>query len=209
MSNNYKFEINRLRSFQTTKWRNNSVSPSELAKAGFYFTGDIDRVRCFECSTEICRWEDGDIPMSEHQRWGGRCRFVRRLPCGNVPIGVNPESIPSYDGGDEYGILYQENAIPDTSIMNTGNFEFNDSQRIDSSISQLYAAAEMSTASSSSSGMGNLENIRICNICFDEEKCILFFPCLHICVGEKCAKKLNICSVCRSVIKSTLKVFIQ
>lgn len=32
--------------------------------------------------------------MSEHQRWGSRCRFVRKQPCGNVPVGVDPSTIP-------------------------------------------------------------------------------------------------------------------
>lgn len=69
------------------------VQPDDLAAAGFYYTKSIDKVRCFECRTEICRWQEGDDPEVEHQRWGGRCRFIRKLPCGNVPIGADPGTI--------------------------------------------------------------------------------------------------------------------
>lgn len=71
----------------TAQWSCEHVQPKDLAAAGFYYTGQIDRVRCFECGIEVCRWEEGDDPMSEHQRWGGRCRFLRKRACGNVPIG--------------------------------------------------------------------------------------------------------------------------
>ncbi|XP_058798919.1 baculoviral IAP repeat-containing protein 2-like isoform X2 [Phymastichus coffea] len=88
----YRFEEVRLQSY--TNWPCRYVQPADLAAAGFYYTGQIDKVRCFECRTEICRWEENDDPIIEHQRWGGRCRFIRKLPCGNVPIGADPNSIP-------------------------------------------------------------------------------------------------------------------
>lgn len=112
-----RFEQNRLRSYEN--WPSPYVRPEDLAAAGFYFTGQIDRVRCFECRTEICRWEDGDDPMSEHQRWGGRCAFIRKLPCGNVPIGADPNTIPvprprSSDVCGPYRLEYRMGAEADT-----------------------------------------------------------------------------------------------
>ena len=116
----------RLQSFEN--WPNPNISPRDLAKAGFYYTKQIDRVRCFECSTEICRWEESDDPMGEHQRWGGRCRFIRKLPCGNVPIGADPNTIParpsrSRDVCGPYSLDYRLGAVADThaSSSNTTN----------------------------------------------------------------------------------------
>ncbi|KAJ8678632.1 hypothetical protein QAD02_014419 [Eretmocerus hayati] len=116
-SMDYRFEETRLASFEG--WPSAHVRPEALAAAGFYYTKSIDRVRCFECSTEICRWEEGDDPMVEHQRWGGRCRFIRRLPCGNVPIGADATAIPqprtrSLDVCGPYRLDYRLGAEADT-----------------------------------------------------------------------------------------------
>ncbi|OXU31188.1 hypothetical protein TSAR_001649, partial [Trichomalopsis sarcophagae] len=122
-SMDYRFEEVRLQSFEN--WPSEYVRPADLAAAGFYFTKQIDRVRCFECSTEICRWEQGDDPMVEHQRWGGRCRFIRKLPCGNVPIGADPSMIPaprprSRDVCGPYKLDYRLGAEADTHASCSG-----------------------------------------------------------------------------------------
>lgn len=95
----YRFESERLRSFAS--WPVSYIEPEKLAASGFYYLGEGDKVRCFECGIEICQWVEGDDPMEDHKRWSDRCRFIRKLPCGNVPIGVDPSTVPlarpSYD----------------------------------------------------------------------------------------------------------------
>ena len=39
-----------------------------LAKAGFYYTGEQDKVQCFACSVKITRWERTDDPWLEHKQ---------------------------------------------------------------------------------------------------------------------------------------------
>ncbi|XP_014228800.1 death-associated inhibitor of apoptosis 1-like isoform X1 [Trichogramma pretiosum] len=119
----FRFEEVRLQSYEN--WPSPYVRPSDLAAAGFYYTKEIDRVRCFECSTEVCRWEDGDDPMVEHQRWGGRCRFIRKLPCGNVPLGADASMIParpsrSWDVCGPYRLDYRHSAEADTHGSSSG-----------------------------------------------------------------------------------------
>lgn len=95
----YRFEENRLKSFnEAPTWPSSSVvSPSSLASAGLYRVADYyDGVRCFECFVVIYNWTIGDIPWNDHQRFSPRCRFVRCIPCGNVPIGVDPSIIPQF-----------------------------------------------------------------------------------------------------------------
>lgn len=82
----YHYEEVRLASFNGwphTRWVN---SPKTLAKAGFYYTGELDKVKCFECQVEIYEWVEGDSPMGDHQRWRPTCRFVRKQSCGNIPL---------------------------------------------------------------------------------------------------------------------------
>ena len=87
----YHFEEARLQSFKN--WPVSYIKPEKLAAAGFYYTGEYDKVRCFECQVEICQWVQGDIPMVDHQRWSARCRFICKINCGNVPIGIDSNTI--------------------------------------------------------------------------------------------------------------------
>ncbi|KAG7201967.1 hypothetical protein KM043_004667 [Ampulex compressa] len=112
----YRFESARLQSFEN--WPVPFMEPEKLAAAGFYYIGEGDKVRCFECHVEISQWIEGDNPMVDHQRWSGRCRFIRKIPCGNVPIGVDPDSVPlprprSRDVCGPYGIEYRPGSGPD------------------------------------------------------------------------------------------------
>ncbi|XP_050413935.1 baculoviral IAP repeat-containing protein 3 [Patella vulgata] len=56
-----------------------SISSLALAKAGFYYTGPGDMVRCFFCGIELTDWERYDIPVGEHYRWSPRCLFLQTL----------------------------------------------------------------------------------------------------------------------------------
>lgn len=79
-----KSEAVRLRTFQI--WTSPNVTPSGLARAGFFYFNDKDRVQCVFCLGIINRWEPMDEPMSEHRRMFSRCPFVIGLPVGNIPI---------------------------------------------------------------------------------------------------------------------------
>ncbi|XP_024876349.1 baculoviral IAP repeat-containing protein 7-B-like isoform X1 [Temnothorax curvispinosus] len=112
----YRFESTRRESFKN--WPCLWIKPEKLAAAGFYYTGESDKVKCFECQIEICEWQVDDNPMADHQRWSGRCRFIRNIPCGNVPIGTDPNTIPApvpkgVDVCGPYGSIYMPYSGPD------------------------------------------------------------------------------------------------
>ncbi|CAD6220772.1 GSCOCT00005415001.2-RA-CDS [Cotesia congregata] len=110
----YRQESVRLQSY--TGWRLSFMDPAKMAAAGFYYTGHNDDVKCFECGIVIREWVEGDNPMSVHQRWRSSCHFLRKYPCGNVPIGVDPSTVPSIGprGRDVYGCYdeFQPGASP-------------------------------------------------------------------------------------------------
>lgn len=84
-----RHEINRYDTFKN--WLPSSVALTErLAAAGFYFAGQGDTVECFDCHVQLNNWQEGDDPMADHRKFSPQCRFVRKLPCGNVPLVVNP-----------------------------------------------------------------------------------------------------------------------
>ncbi|KAM7235433.1 hypothetical protein CapIbe_012619 [Capra ibex] len=64
----------RLLTFQM--WPLTFLSPTDLAKAGFYYIGPGDRVACFACGGTLSNWEPKDDAMSEHLRHFPRCPFL-------------------------------------------------------------------------------------------------------------------------------------
>nr|XP_018904719.1 PREDICTED: putative inhibitor of apoptosis [Bemisia tabaci] len=82
---NFFREADRLSSFE--KWPVPLMDPRKLAAAGFYFLNQSnDTVRCAFCGVEIGKWEQDDDPFVDHRKWSGNCKFVKKLPCGNVPL---------------------------------------------------------------------------------------------------------------------------
>uniref|UniRef100_A0A7N9ANF7 Baculoviral IAP repeat containing 2 n=1 Tax=Mastacembelus armatus TaxID=205130 RepID=A0A7N9ANF7_9TELE len=77
-------EQDRLDSFHS--WTLSIITPAELAKAGFYYLGQGDRVACFSCGGQLSNWEPGDRAVSEHQRHYPNCRFVRGDRADNVSL---------------------------------------------------------------------------------------------------------------------------
>ncbi|XP_055345902.1 uncharacterized protein LOC129593553 [Paramacrobiotus metropolitanus] len=47
-----------------------------------------------------------------------------------------------------------------------------------------------------------------CCVCLDEDVCMLFVPCNHLCVCEECSKMMDDCPYCRGRITKKSKVFI-
>lgn len=63
---------------------NNFLAPRALAKAGFFYFNDGDKVQCAFCLGIIGNWETGDEPESEHRRHMPKCLFMLGLPVGNI-----------------------------------------------------------------------------------------------------------------------------
>ncbi|XP_064600153.1 baculoviral IAP repeat-containing protein 7-like [Liolophura sinensis] len=62
------------------------VHPRDLAKAGFYYTDCVDRVKCVFCKGILRNWEEGDDAMAEHRSHFPNCPFIKGDPTDNVPL---------------------------------------------------------------------------------------------------------------------------
>ncbi|XP_022903791.1 death-associated inhibitor of apoptosis 2 [Onthophagus taurus] len=74
------------------------VSLVKLAKAGFYYTGRNETVKCFSCEIEISGWEFGDPVqvMGKHRSSSPQCPFVlNQSTCGNIPHIPHSYSVPT------------------------------------------------------------------------------------------------------------------
>lgn len=74
------------------------VPAERLARAGFYFTGESDRVCCFSCLHTIEDWHQGDNPVERHHDVSPACMFLRCVHHRSLASGTSPQSPgPIYD----------------------------------------------------------------------------------------------------------------
>lgn len=103
-SRDYRCESIRLESFEN--WPVPYMKPDKLAAAGFYYTGELDIVKCFECGTETYKWQEGDEPMVDHKRQSPTCKFLRNISCNNISaseVADIPIASPLSEGRDVCG----------------------------------------------------------------------------------------------------------
>ncbi|XP_042538921.1 baculoviral IAP repeat-containing protein 2 [Dipodomys spectabilis] len=55
------------------------VSERSLARAGFYYTGVKDKVKCFCCGLMLDNWKRGDSPAGKHKQLYPSCSFAQSL----------------------------------------------------------------------------------------------------------------------------------
>ena len=63
-------EVNRFQTFDD-RWPAAQLraSPRQIARAGFFFLGDRDRVKCWYCNGGLQNWDPDDEPWTEHAKW--------------------------------------------------------------------------------------------------------------------------------------------
>uniref|UniRef100_F6TRQ7 RING-type E3 ubiquitin transferase n=1 Tax=Monodelphis domestica TaxID=13616 RepID=F6TRQ7_MONDO len=59
------------------------VSERSLARAGFYYTGVNDRVKCFCCGLMLDNWKQGDNAIDKHKQLFPSCAFIQNLTSVN------------------------------------------------------------------------------------------------------------------------------
>ena len=185
-----------------------------MAAAGFFYTGKDDIVRCFECNIEISKWMQGDNPMGDHQRWRGSCKFIRRIHCGNVPIDVGDSSVVSSlpVGTDEcglYEVQYRPGSAPDDDKPRAGTQL---TPKINSlSKNKVEGNAELENSNSElpeSVKPRNIEDARLCKICYCAEMGCVLTPCGHVVACIECALKIDHCVLCEKNIEWIMRVYL-
>ncbi|GLG97781.1 Death-associated inhibitor of apoptosis 2 [Gryllus bimaculatus] len=101
----YRSEAVRLQSFAT--WpKSHIVSPSLLAKSGFFYLLDGDWVQCAFCSGKVHGWEHGDNPDAEHRRHFPCCPSHHIVASESVPfnnIAVSHDNVNQTQVTNEVG----------------------------------------------------------------------------------------------------------
>ncbi|XP_053564555.1 baculoviral IAP repeat-containing protein 2 [Bombina bombina] len=82
---NYDYSCELYRISTYSRFPNNvPVSERSLAKAGFYYTGVEDKVKCFSCGLMLDNWKKGDNPSEKHKRLYPSCSFILNAPSLNL-----------------------------------------------------------------------------------------------------------------------------
>lgn len=112
-------EENRLQTFND--WPSDAVvSPSRIAKAGFFYTKNNLTVECFSCRICISDWNYGDQVMARHRQLSPHCAFVLNpTTSDNVPIisPTNNDVIVQEDMTNEQTRLSTFSNWPFTNIV--------------------------------------------------------------------------------------------
>ncbi|XP_023710520.1 baculoviral IAP repeat-containing protein 3 isoform X2 [Cryptotermes secundus] len=91
----YRSEAARLESFRS--WPISFiVAPERLARAGFFYLQQGDKVQCAFCSGVLINWEAGDDPSKEHRRHFPSCPLHFNIPVGNIPLGESTDGMQQY-----------------------------------------------------------------------------------------------------------------
>ncbi|XP_027257432.1 baculoviral IAP repeat-containing protein 1b isoform X5 [Cricetulus griseus] len=61
-------------------WPHKSPGAVEaMVRAGLFYTGKSDTVRCFSCGGCMWKWEEGDDPLEDHAKFFPNCVFLQTL----------------------------------------------------------------------------------------------------------------------------------
>uniref|UniRef100_A0A8C8U0E5 RING-type E3 ubiquitin transferase n=1 Tax=Peromyscus maniculatus bairdii TaxID=230844 RepID=A0A8C8U0E5_PERMB len=177
------------------------IQPEPLAAAGFFHTGQQDKVRCFFCYGGLQSWEHGDDPWTEHARWFPRCRFLLQSKGRDFVerIQACTPLLSSWNQWEE-----PEDTIPATpSAPAHGGPELLTSRRQ----TQPEDASEPG-AGDVQEQLRQLQEERTCKVCLDRAVSVVFVPCGHL-VCTECAPNLQVCPICRVPICSCVRTFLS
>ena len=139
---NYATYAARLATFET--WPATigaSQQPAQLARAGFYFFGIKDMVKCFFCNGGLKNWDANDDPFEDHVRWFPRCQFIRQF--------MGPDYVEHIR--DKYKHL-DSGFTAGAGSTTTGGASSSSSTRHDSPAASTATATDNNNNNSSSSG---------------------------------------------------------
>ncbi|XP_033740766.1 uncharacterized protein LOC117327746 [Pecten maximus] len=105
-----KFEWARFKSFWSFPM-SCPIPPTVLAKYGFYYTGNEDKVCCFCCGVTHGNWQKGQSVYAMHYQISRRCRFMLGEDVGNVPIHGPYSSLNRRGGGQEASLTTEPSEL--------------------------------------------------------------------------------------------------
>ncbi|XP_009642014.2 baculoviral IAP repeat-containing protein 7 isoform X3 [Egretta garzetta] len=178
------------------------MHPEQLARAGFFYTGQDDIVRCFYCDGGVRNWSFGDDPWREHAKWYPRCEFLLRSR-GREFVSSVQESFSStlISPRDSWDQTEQDSSASQDAVQRETETSSSreDMQQKESDEPQMSAEEQLR----------RLQEERMCKVCMDRDVSVVFVPCGHLVVCGECALNLRLCPICRAVIRGSVRTFMS
>ncbi|XP_009996912.1 PREDICTED: baculoviral IAP repeat-containing protein 7 [Chaetura pelagica] len=194
----------RLTTFQN--WPQDSdMRPEQLARAGFFYTGQDDLVRCFYCDGPLCDWSLGEDPWREHAKWYPGCEFIRqsrgREFVSSVQDSSSRTTLSPRDSGDQ---TEQDNSV----FLDADQRETEPSSSREEMHSMEQKESDESRMSTEEQ-LRRLQEERMCKVCMGRDVSVVFVPCGHLVACGECALNLRSCPICRAVIQESVRTFMS
>uniref|UniRef100_A0AC11AXX3 Baculoviral IAP repeat containing 7 n=1 Tax=Ovis aries TaxID=9940 RepID=A0AC11AXX3_SHEEP len=181
-------------------WPLSAVVPPELlAAAGFFHTGQQDKVRCFFCYGGLQSWERGDDPWTEHARWFPRCEFLLRTKGRDFVCRVQESCC--CPPGSWWGW-----ALPVWPALPLSQYRGQRS-RCGHGVTGP-PGGEPGGVQDAEEQLRRLREERTCRVCLDRTVGVVFVPCGHLACAE-CAPNLQQCPICRAPVRSCVRTFLS
>ncbi|CAG5100334.1 Oidioi.mRNA.OKI2018_I69.XSR.g16955.t1.cds [Oikopleura dioica] len=209
-------------------WTRAHPLPSELADAGFFYTGESDHVKCFHCDLVLHSWEPTGMPWHAHARFSPFCAYVI------VEKGIDwIRSVCNMDASqyrNRFLAILAESANDPMSVQAAEDILANLTDDDDS----LFGDVGMPTGPV---GIPISEELRgrppepvkdvddvpddklrqvlseqlssqSCKVCLTNRATVVILPCSHLVSCPSCIKKLRDCPLCRAQAERALEIFI-
>ncbi|KAK6473762.1 E3 ubiquitin-protein ligase XIAP-like [Huso huso] len=224
----------RLRSFTGQQ---HPIDPERLARAGFYSTGELDKVMCFQCAGGLKGWQADEDPWEEHAKYYPGCNFliaekgqafVNSIQLGNPGRNSAPERVPN-----GLAVRQEDSGIMQSSVVqralemgfNAAEVERTAWERVcktgmeydsvEALISDLTRAESESEEAQDKEEEDPMEKLRklqqekLCKVCMDKNIAIVFIPCGHLVTCKKCSEVLSKCPICCAPIIQKVKTYLS
>ena len=158
-------------------------------------SGLNDEVKCFYCDGIVQCWAPDDDPWREHIQWFPKCGFLKILKMEGA-IQIPDTAIYTY-------CLGVPNKINDSEGMDEATIKSNQDDRYSSKKPDNLENIDLKKE------IKRLQEEKLCKICLDKEREVLFSACGHFVSCNNCALSLQNCPVCRKEIDHFFKIYLS
>ena len=105
---------------------------------------------------------------------------------------------------NELEVLKKYNNI--YSLHNINDLNYFELKELDTRLEKILKGIKNEKINKLKESSFGFMNKKACIVCLANEISVIFKPCNHLCICEKCSEKVNSCPMCRKLITSRIKV---
>lgn len=156
---------------------------------------------CFYCNGGLNNWEAGDNPWIEHAVWFPECTFVLEQKGSNF---INKARKDKFDQRNIETLLVEKKKSETPALEEEKPALPKD---CDSGLSSP-TTEDLKAFPKLEEENHKLKDERLCIICYDKERAVVFLPCGHLNTCTNCAPAFNKCPTCRGTITNLVRAYL-